>query len=48
MNLVGMLEPFVEGTLERFDCEMDAMCIELALNPMGKLLIGVISYIYIE
>lgn len=46
--MVKMLENYSEGRIDSFDTEMNEMCVELANNAMGKLMIGVISYIYIE
>ena len=43
-----MLEPYTEGRHDSFDTEMNEMCVEMANNAMGKLMLGVISYIYIE
>lgn len=48
VNLVAMLDSYVEGHLKKFEEVIDEMCNDLATNSMGKLLTGVISYIYIE
>lgn len=47
-NLVKTLEPFIEGELESFTQAQKEMCEELSANPMGKMMLGVISYIYME
>ena len=46
--MVKMLDSYTDGRQESFDTEMNEMCVELANNAMGKLMIGVISYIYVE
>lgn len=47
-NLAKTLEPFIEGELEDFNKTQEEMCQELSANPMGKMMLGVISYIYVE
>ena len=48
VNLVKTLDPFIEGELEDFDKTQIENCEELSGNPMGKMMLGIISYIYME
>lgn len=48
VNLVKTLDPFIQDELEDFEKTQIESCEELAGNAMGKMMLGTISYVYIE
>ena len=48
VNLVKSLEPFIQGEVESFEKTQIESCEELSTNAMGKMMLGIISYVYIE